>query len=82
MRVCFLLRGNMVCGVLNEDLIVRVGPKAYESSLRLPNTRKFDITGKPMKGWVMVSAEGHQADKDLAAWVERGIAFAMTLAAK
>ena len=56
--LCFLLHGNMDCGILNNDLIVRVGPEHYEDSLKLPDTRKFDITGKPMKGWVMVSGDG------------------------
>jgi len=61
--VCFLLRGNMACGILNKDLIVRVGVERYEDSLKLPNTKVFDITGKPMKGWVMVSAEGHKENQ-------------------
>jgi hypothetical protein len=80
--VCFLLGGNMACGVLNDDLIVRVGAQEYTDSLKLPNTRQFDITGKPMKGWVMVSAEGHKTSRDLAAWVERGAALAATLPVK
>jgi TfoX/Sxy family transcriptional regulator of competence genes len=80
--VCFLVRGNMACGILNDDLIVRVGPENYEDSLKLPNTREFDITGRSMKGWVMVSTEGHNANESLSSWVERGIAFALTLPAK
>ena len=80
--VCFLLRGNMACGVLNEDLIVRVGPDSYEALLKLPETKVFDMTGKPMKGWVMVSPKGHRAKKDRDAWVERGAAFALTLPPK
>jgi len=36
--VCYLLNGNMACGILNEDLIVRVGPEKYEDSLKLPHT--------------------------------------------
>ena len=80
--VCFLLHGNMACGVLNEDLIVRVGPDSYEDSLKQPNTKPFDLTGKPMKGWVMVSAEGHKTSEALTFWVNRGMAFALTLPAK
>ncbi|PKN68214.1 MAG: RNA methyltransferase [Deltaproteobacteria bacterium HGW-Deltaproteobacteria-15] len=80
--VCFLLRGNMACGVLNDDLIVRVGPEKYKDFLQLPNTREFDITGRPMKGWVMVSSQGHRPKGKLAFWVEQGVAFALTLPAK
>jgi len=80
--VCYLLNGNMACGVLNEDIIVRVGPENYENSLKLPHTRKFDITGRPMKGWVMVSPGGHASDEDLAAWVRKGVNFALSLPPK
>jgi TfoX/Sxy family transcriptional regulator of competence genes len=80
--VCFLLRGNMACGVLNDDLIVRVGPEKYKEALQMRYTRKFDITGRPMKGWVIVSAEGHKKKRELVAWVERGAAFALTLPTK
>ena len=80
--ICFLLNGNMACGILDDDLIVRVGPKGYEDALKLPHIRKFDITGKPMKGWVMVSYEGHESDTDLFEWVQRGINFALSLPAK
>jgi hypothetical protein len=80
--VCFLLHGNMALGVLNDDLIVRVGVEKYKDLLKMPNTREFDITGRPMKGWVMVSGKGHKRDQDLSAWVERGATFAVTLPAK
>jgi hypothetical protein len=80
--VCCLLNGNMACGILNDDLIVRVGPEKYEDSLKLPHTRKFDITGKPMKGWVMVSYKGHESDEDLFEWVQRGVNYAFSLPPK
>ncbi len=80
--VCYLLNGNMACGILNEDLIVRVGPEKYENSLKLPHTRKFDITGKPMKGWVMVSYEGHESDENLFEWVQRGVNYTFSLPPK
>lgn len=49
---------EMVCGILDEDLIGGVGPNSYENSLKLPATKKFDVTVNPMKGWVMVAAKG------------------------
>ncbi|MGB5425044.1 MAG: TfoX/Sxy family protein [Desulfobacterales bacterium] len=80
--VCFILSGNMACGILNERLIVRIGPKKYENALKQPNTGKFDITGKPMKGWVMVSPEGYNTDERLSYRIEQGVAFALSLPAK
>jgi len=80
--VCFLLNGNMACGILNDDIIVRVGKVAYEDCLALSHTRQFDMTGRPMTGWVMVSPEGYQSDAELKAWLQRGIDFAQSLPPK
>ena len=78
----FMLHGNMACGVIGEDLIVRVGPAAYETALAEPNSRVFDMTGRPMTGWVVVTAEGYALDEALERWVEQGVAFASSLAPK
>jgi TfoX/Sxy family transcriptional regulator of competence genes len=78
----FMLHGNMACGVIEEDLIVRVGAERHQSALEAPHTRPFDMTGRPMTGWVVVTAEGYEADEDLEAWVAQGMAYALTLPAK
>jgi len=80
--VGFMLHGNMACGVNGADLIVRVGPERYESALAEPNTKPFDMTGRPMKGWVVVNAEGYEADADLKEWVQHGVTYALSLPAK
>ena len=78
----FLVRGNMACGVNQDRLIVRVGPDAYETALAKPHVRPFDMTGRPMRGWVMVEPAGTAAVEGLEAWVEQGVAFALTLPPK
>ena len=80
--VGFLIHGNMACGILNDDLIVRIGPAGYDAAIKSPHARKFDVTGRVMKGWVMVSSSGHESDKDLSSWVEKGISFARSLPGK
>ena len=70
------------CGVHNEDLIVRVDPAKHEKLLRKPSAKVFDITGKPMKGWLMVEPEGSRTKKPLGTWVKEGIEFALTLTPK
>jgi len=80
--VCFLLHGNMACGILNDDVIVRVGKEAYESALAESHTSVFDTTGRPMTGWVMVSPAGHRSDEQLDAWLQRGVDFAESLPPK
>ena len=80
--VGYMLQGNMACGVNGPDLIVRVGPERYEKALAEPNTRVFDMTGRPMKGWVVISPQGCEEDKDLKAWVKQGVEYALTLPSK
>jgi TfoX/Sxy family transcriptional regulator of competence genes len=80
--VGYLLNGNMACGVHKDSLIVRVGPDGYQNALAQPHTRVFDITGRPMTGWVMVASKGCETDETLAAWVQQGVDFAATLPPK
>lgn len=80
--ICFLLFGNMVCGIIKDDLISRVGTGRYEEMLQMPQTKQFDITGKPMKGWVMVLSAALDSDEELNNWVQRAIFFVRTLPPK
>lgn len=80
--VGFLLNGNMLVGVWKNSLIVRLGPDNYEDALLEPHVREFDITGKPMKGWVMVEPEGVEDNEQLAGWIERAVKFVKTLPKK
>jgi TfoX/Sxy family transcriptional regulator of competence genes len=80
--VGFLLYGNMLVGVWKDSLIVRVGPAAYADALLEPHVREFDVTGRPMKGWVLVDPEGVEEDESLSDWVRRATEFVETLPAK
>ncbi len=80
--ICYLLNGNMALGIVKDDLMVRVGPEAYEDTLEQPHARIMDFNGKPMKGYVFVDHEGIASDADLRLWVGRGLAFARTLPPK
>jgi len=80
--LAFLVQGNMSVGIHGSELIVRIDPLDAEEALKQPGTRVFDITGRPMKGWLLVSPETLGQKKVLAAWVNRGVAYARTLPAK
>ena len=80
--ICHLLNGNMFCGVLKDFLILRLGADKAEEALKLAHVRPFDITGKPMKGWVMVAEDGFKSDKDLKNWLDQTRKFVETLPAK
>ncbi|TWP52302.1 TfoX/Sxy family protein [Lentzea tibetensis] len=64
-------RGNMLVGVMGDDLIARVGPDGMADALKQPGARVFDFTGRPMKGWVVVAGEAVGEDADLADWIDR-----------
>jgi TfoX/Sxy family transcriptional regulator of competence genes len=80
--VGFLLNGNLACGVNKDNLIVRVDPAKHSALLKKPQTRPFDMTGRPMKGWLIVEADGFKTDKQLSAWIKEGVEFALTLPPK
>jgi TfoX/Sxy family transcriptional regulator of competence genes len=75
----FLANGKMLCGVVGGDLMVRVGPEAYDEALALPHVRPMDFTGRPLKGLVYVAAAGVHRGSQLRSWVERGLRFARSL---
>ncbi len=78
----FLLNGNMLVGVWKESLIVRLGPDDGDAALREPHVKEFDITGRAMKGWVLVEPEGIEADGQLSGWIERAVKFVRKLPGK
>jgi TfoX/Sxy family transcriptional regulator of competence genes len=80
--VCHLLNGNMFCGVYKDFLILRLGEKDGKKALELPHVMPFDITGRPMKGWVMVERDGFRADPELANWLNQAREFVSTLPRK
>lgn len=80
--IAFLLCGNMAVGVTGDDLMVRVGPDATDAALARPGARIFDMTGRPMRGWIVVAAEAVAQDEELGAWVDEGHGFAASLPPK
>src|SRR3954447_8817414 len=80
--IAFMVAGNMACGVLGEDLIVRLGDGGAEKAPEEEGARPFDFTGRPMKPTVYVSPERPADDAGLAEWVEAGGGYAATLPAK
>src|SRR5271165_5485944 len=80
--VGFLLNGNMLVGVWKDSLIVRLGPDSYEDALLEPHVKEFDITGRAMKGWVLVEPKGFESDDQLSDWIQRAKRFVGKLPGK
>ena len=80
--VAFLLNGNMCVGVHKSELIVRLAPEETDTVLAQAHTRRFDLTGRPMKGWILVEQAGLKTDAQLSKWVQVAAKYADSLPAK
>ena len=75
----FMVGGHMCCGVLDERLVLRLGPEGTDDALSEPFTRPMDFTGRPAIGFVYVEQEGVRTGRALRTWVGRAVAFTTTL---
>ena len=80
--VAFLLNGNMCVGVHKTELMVRLAPEETDAALSQPHTHRFDLTGRPMKGWILVKPAGLKTDATLSKWVQIAAKYAASLPAK
>ena len=80
--LCFMLNGNMCCGVTGNDLMLRVGPDRYADAIARDHAREMDFTGKSLKGFVYVGPEGQESDDEFASWVQMAVDFALSLPPK
>ena len=80
--IAFMHSGNTCCGIVNDVLMVRVGPDACEVALDRPYAREMDFTGKPMNGFVYVDPSGFAEDYQLREWVNLCLAFTGLLPSK
>ena len=61
----FMVNGKMCVGILKNDLMVRIAPEVYETTLQKDGCREMNFTGRPMKGFVFVSPERTANKKDI-----------------
>ena len=80
--LAFMVSGHMCCGIVGEDLVVRVGPHQHEQALAEPHVRAMDFTGRPMKGFIYVGPAGYRSKVSLRNWIRRGLRFVSSLPAK
>ena len=75
----FMLGGHMCCGVVKDNLVIRVHPEEYEQALSEPHARLMDFTGRPLRGLIYVGPAGYQTDEALERWLRRAVRFASSL---
>jgi TfoX/Sxy family transcriptional regulator of competence genes len=78
----FMLNGNMCACIWKEFLIARIGAESYAEALTEPGVKEFDVTGRPMKGWVMIDADVLETRSRLDAWLDKATEFVKTLPKK
>jgi TfoX/Sxy family transcriptional regulator of competence genes len=79
--LAFLTSGNMTVGVQGDDLIARIDPDGMDAALAEPGVRPFDMTGRPMRGWILVASDG-LSDDDLERWIDQARRYAAILPPK
>ena len=80
--ICHLINGNMFCGVYKDFLILRIGEVSAQEAFELPYVKPFDITGRAMKGWIMIDERGFESDDNLKKWLIKAKQFALSLPSK
>jgi TfoX/Sxy family transcriptional regulator of competence genes len=80
--LAFMVGGHMTVGVVNDELMARVGADGEDDALAQRHARTMDFTGRPMTGFIQVSAAGVASEDDVRAWVDRCLAFTTTLPPK
>jgi len=80
--LCFMIEGNMCCGITRDALMVRVGRDAYEQMLARPHVRPLEFGGRRPSGFVLVDPPGYRTAAALAKWIEVAMTFVATLPPK
>jgi TfoX/Sxy family transcriptional regulator of competence genes len=77
--LAFLVRGNMACAVVGDDLVVRMDPDDLAEALERPGSRRVDASGRPLNGMLFIGREGTRSRPRLARWIKDAVAFAATI---
>ena len=79
--LAFMISGHMACGIVKDELMLRLGAEGAERALERPHVRPMDFTGRPMTGMVFVAGAGVRGAA-LEDWVARAVGFARSLPPK
>jgi TfoX/Sxy family transcriptional regulator of competence genes len=80
--ISWMVGGNMACGVLGDDLCVKLDPADAEQALAEPDTRPFEMSGRTARAFVVVAGSAVAGDDELARWVDAGAGYAASLPPK
>ncbi|WP_109301777.1 TfoX/Sxy family protein [Aquimarina sp. AU474] len=79
--LCFMVDNKMCCGIHFDKkkemdlLMARIGVHAVDEAMKKEGCLPMDFTGRPMKGYVFVTPDGFDLDKDLEYWIQLCLTF-------
>ena len=73
--LCYMVNGHMCCGIVRDELMLRIGPDQYSTLLDKPHAREMDFTGRALKGMLYIGREGIKTKRQLSTWIDRALAF-------
>lgn len=71
----FMVHGKMACGIHIDKkygdslLMLKIGEQNYTHEITKETTLPMDFTGRPMRGYIFVTPDGFDLDKDLDYWI-------------
>ena len=80
--LAFMVEGHMACGIVGDELMLRLGEEAADAALDEQHVRPMDFTGRPMRTMVFITPAGTSRQADLERWVERAVQYARSLPPK
>ncbi len=80
--IAFLVGGHMACGIVGDELMLRLGEEGADAALDQPHVRPMDFTGRPMSTMVFVQPPGIESDSALAGWIGRAVTYVEALPPK
>jgi len=73
--LCYMMNDKMLCGIVNEQLMARIGPDGFEDALKQEGVSIMNFTGRSMKGYVFIDMEAIDTDAQLEYWINKCLIF-------
>lgn len=67
--LCYMSHDKMLCGIVKDQLMARIGPDGYEDALKMDHVNEMNFIGRAIKGYVFVDGLGMDLDDDLEYWI-------------
>jgi TfoX/Sxy family transcriptional regulator of competence genes len=81
--LAFLVGGNMAIAASGQGgVLVRVSPEQSDKLVRTTSATQAVMRGRPMAGWLRVTAEDLRTKRQLEKWVKLGSNYARSLPKK